>query len=269
MREDPVGDRVNVREAWSTPLDAPLYPRYPVPFRDVEFLSLQYRTDPDAIRRLVPPPLEPNGDTVLVHVARMGDVPGLGANMHECNVMVGVTLATPNGQVSGAYSPYFYLDSDRGIAIGREVQGQPKRFASVDLAVRGDLVVGTVSANGIEILTGTLPYKIQPADFGAIRQRVDMVTNINTKIVPNMDGTFALKQLVARDLANVRVLECWTGPGTVELRPNAVAPIYRLPVLEPLEGYHWRAEFELVGGRILFDYLTADEEIANRADWGR
>ena len=42
--------------------------------------------------------------------------------------------------------------------------------------------------------------------------------------------------------------ECWIGPCTVELRPNAQAPVWRLPVLEPLEGFFWRANFTLVAG---------------------
>lgn len=252
-------DRPDPRGAWSTPLDAPLYPRYPIPFRDIELLTLQYRTEPDAIRRLVPEPLKPTGDSVLLHIARMGDVPGLGAGIHECNVMVGVSLETAQGPVTGAYSPWFFLDNDRAIAQGREVQGQPKRAAVVALETRGDLVVGTVIANGIEVLTGTLPYKQRAASLDELRSRVDMVTNINLKIIPNMDGTIALRQLVARDLENMRVLECWSGPGTVELRPNAAAPIYRLPVLEFLDGYHWRAEFDLVGGRVLYDYLAQDK----------
>ena len=75
MNERSVAHLRTVAEAWATPLDAPIYPRYPIPFRDVEFLTLQYRTDPHAIRRLLPEPLVPTGDTVLLHVARMGDVP--------------------------------------------------------------------------------------------------------------------------------------------------------------------------------------------------
>jgi acetoacetate decarboxylase len=252
-------DRLDPRGAWSTPLDAPLYPRYPIPFRDIELLTLQYRTDPDAIRRLVPAPLEPTGDTVLLHVARMGDVPGIGAGIHECNVMVGVRLETAEGVVTGCYSPWFFLDSDRAIAQGREVQGQPKRAAVVDLETRGDLVVGTVTANRIDVLTGTLPYKPRAASLDELRSRVDMVTNINLKVIANMDGTIAVRQLVARTLENIRILECWAGPGTVEIRPNAAVPMYRLPVLEFLDGYHWRAEFDLVGGRVVYDYLAQDE----------
>jgi len=249
--------RVDPLAAWATPLDAPMYPRFPVPFRDLELLTLQYRTDPEAIRRLVPEPLVPTGDTVLLHVARFGDVPGIGANVHECNVMVGVRLDTPAGPIVGAYSPYFFLDNDRAVAIGREVQGQAKRMATITLETRGDLVVGTVTANGIDVLTGTLPYKIREAPFEALRSRVDMVTNINLKIVPGIDGTVIARQLVARELADVQIKECWTGPGTVELRPNAAAPLYRLPVLDFLEGYHWRADFALVEGRVIHDYLAA------------
>jgi acetoacetate decarboxylase len=42
----------------------------------------------------------------------------------------------------------------------------------------------------------------------------------------------------------------------VELRPNAQAPLHRLPVREMLDGYHWRAEFTLVAGLVIHDYLA-------------
>jgi len=56
----------------------------------------------------------------------------------------------------------------------------------------------------------------------------------------------------------VRVHECWSGPCTVELRPNAQAPVWRLPVIEPLDGFFWRADFTLVAGRVLHDYLAEE-----------
>jgi len=45
------------------------------------------------------------------------------------------------------------------------------------------------------------------------------------------------------------------GAATVELRANAQLPIFRLPVLEPLQGFFWRADFTLVPGEIIHDYL--------------
>ncbi len=215
-------ERLDARGAWSTPLDAPLYPRYPIPFRDIELLTLEYRTDSAAIRRLVPEPLEPTGDSVLLHVARMGDVPGFGAWIHECNVMVGVRLYTAQGVVTGCYSPWFFLDSDRAIAQDREVQGQPKRAAVVDLETRGDLVVGTAIANGIEVLTVTHPYKQRPGSFDELRSRVDMVTNINLKLIPNMDGTVAIRQLVARNLETSALSSA--GPARARSRSGRTRP---------------------------------------------
>ena len=247
-------------DVWSTPVGAPTYPRYPIAFRDCSVLSLQYRTDPEAIRTLLPAPLEATGDTVLINVGRWGDVPGLGSDMLECNVMIGARLRTRDASIAGAFSPFFFLDNDRAIALGREVQGQPKRLAIISLEDRDDLHVGTVAMNGIEILTGTMAYKSAPAPPEAVRQRVDMRTNINFKVIPHIDRRMAVSQLVARDLEDIDVSECWTGPCTVDIRPHAGSPLHLLPVVEYLEGYYWRASFSLTGGVVLHDYLAEDLE---------
>ena len=262
--EGPRSSSFDPVSVWSTPADAPTYQRFPITFSDCCVLSLQYRTDAEAIGALLPAPLESAGDTVLVQVARWGDVPGLGRDLHECNVMVGVRLSAPDRDVSGSYSPYFYLDNDRAIALGREVQGQPKRLARITLEDRGDLHVGVVEANGIDIVTATLPYKWRRAQISEVRARVDVGTNINLKVIPHIDGHTAVRQLVARDIVDLEVTECWAGPCTVELRPNAVAPVYRLPVREQLEGFYWRGSFALGGGRVLHDYPANQDAASSR-----
>jgi len=47
------------------------------------------------------------------------------------------------------------------------------------------------------------------------------------------------------------VHEVWLGPGTVEVRPNAQAPIHLLPVLDVVAATYWRADFSLVDGVVL------------------
>jgi acetoacetate decarboxylase len=239
--------------AWSTPIDAPLNGPPPGRFRDGEVLTVQYRSDPEAIRRLLPEPLLAINDTVMVQIARWGDVPGLGRDTYEANVMVAAVL-DGDPPTSGSYSPYFWVSSDRAMAGGREFHGQPKRLGDVRLEHRGDLVVGTVANNGIDVFTGTLPYKAAPSSFEELNARVGIVTNINLKIVHEIDGRTALRQLTARDLTDVVVHGCWTGPSTSEVRPNATSPLYRLPVLGFLEGFYWTTEFTLVGGRVIHRY---------------
>ena len=241
------------RPGFSTPWDAPQVPPFPFTFRNAEILTLTYRTRPEAIESLLPPPLERVGDIVLIHIYRMNDPDWLGPYC-EANVMVGARL--PASGEAGAYSPYLFLSSDAGVAHGREVHGQPKKLGEPRLETRGDLVVGSIARNGIDVVTGTMAYKQRRAALGTLSERIDFGLNINLKAVDHIDGRPAIRQLTARRLGDVRVHECWSGPCTTELRANAQAPVYRLPVMEMLEGFHWRADFTLVEGRIIHDYLA-------------
>ena len=242
-----------VAGGFSTPWDAPTIPRFPFRFRNAEILTLYWRTDPEAIRFLLPPPLEATGDVACVHIYRMNDTDWVGA-YGEANVMVGARL----GARSGAYSPYLVLSSDGGVSQGREVHGQPKKFGTPRMEFRGDLMVGVVERNGIDVVTGTLPYKQVAVGADALAPHFDFATNLNLKAVDHIDGTAAIRQVTSRRLTDVTVHEAWTGPCTVELRPNAQVPVFRLPVLEPLDGFYWRADFTLVAGEVIHDYLEGE-----------
>lgn len=235
---------------FSTPWDAPMVPPFPFRFRNAEILTVYWRTDPAALAYLLPPPLRPEGDVVCCHIYKMNDTDWLGPYT-EANVMFGAAM----GDRKGAYSPYLVLSSDIGVAHGRETHGQPKKLGKPQLEARGDLFVATVERNGIDVLTATLPYKQRPRDPARLKPYFDFATNLNLKTVDHIDGTPAIRQLTSRRLSDVVVHECWEGPCTVELRANAQLPIFRLPVLEPLQGFYWRADFTLVPGEIIHDYL--------------
>lgn len=245
-------------DAQSFPLDNPLTGAAtiltPARFKDCEVLVAQYRTNPAAIAALIPEPLKPLSDVVMVQFGRWGDVPGMGANTQEVNVMVQVEFAGKNGKITGAYSPYFYVDSDRAMAGGREFHGQPKRFGNVKIDTREDLIVGTLSRNGISVITSTFPYKIKRSNISKVSSRVNFIKNINLKLIPQIDSTRGIRQLTARDFHDVEVTECWTGPVTSRIEENVQAPIYRLPVVQHLEGYYWKGSFSLVGGVVLHEY---------------
>ena len=238
--------------SWSTPWDAPLVPEFPFTFRNVEVMTLAYRTRLDAVRALLPPPLEPTNDWVLIHIYNMNDVEWLGS-YQECNVMIGARLGE---KASRGYSPYIFLNSYVGLAHGREVHGQPKKFGDPRLETRKDLLVGTLNRNGIDVITGTMAYKQQRGTLDELKKTTyDFSVNLNYKVIPHIDGRPAIRQLTSRKLADVKVQECWAGPCTVELRANAQAPVYKLPVLETGTGYHWYADFTLVKGEVLHDYM--------------
>lgn len=241
-----------VLEIFETPFDNPLVPRLPVEFRNCEILTAFYRTDMEAAHKLVPPPLEVIGDLVIVHVYHANDTDWFG-NYYESAVHIPVRL--PSAGIEGAYSPYLFLSNDGAVAAGREIYGQPKKSGQPRLELRDDLFVGTVSRNGIDVITTTMAYKHNRVDPNELTQLANFRTNINLKIVPGADGNPAICQLTAREFADVRIHECWMDDITVELRPNAQAPVYRLPVREVVRGFYWRADFKLVFGRVIYDYL--------------
>lgn len=238
---------------FSTPWDAPTVPPFPFSFRNMQVMTASYRTSIDAVRRLLPPPLEPTTDLVVVNIYKMNDTDWLGPYA-EANVMIGATL--PGSGISGGYSPYLFLSSEVGVVHGREVHGQPKKLGQPSLEFRGDLIVGTVARNGIDVVTATMAYKQERGALDTLLQEFDFRTNINLKALDHIDGTPAIRQITARRLGEMTLHECWRGPCTIELRPNAQAPVYRLPVIDMLDAYYWTGDFTLVPGQVIHDYLA-------------
>ncbi len=242
-------------DPFSTPLGAQLVPRLPIRFRDTEILTVVYRTRPDAVASFLPSPLEAASDRVLLHLYAMHDPDRFGPH-HEFAVQLDARLADTG--VHGAFSPLLLLDTDGGLATGREIYGQPKKLGTPSLDVHGDLLVGVARRNGIDVATLTMPYKPGRGEIGDLLAEVPFATNMNYKIVPDVTGEPAIRQLTARTLEDVVVHECYVGAATVELRPNAQFPLHRLPVEEVERGFHWRTDFTLPFGRVIHDYLAPD-----------
>lgn len=246
-----IGKNEICRSDFSTPIAAPFIPPFPFSYRNAEILTVAYRTRIDSILALVPETLEVTSDVVVVHIYRMHDVDWLGP-YGEANIMIGAKLSD---EYSGGYSPWLFLSSASGVSQGREVHGQPKKDGEISLKPQGDLLVGRVRRNGIDVVTATLAYKQRRCTVDTLTRYFDFGLNLNLKVINHIDGRPAIRQITARRLTDVKVHECWDGPCTVELRPNAQAPVHRLPVIEMLEGIYWRADFTLVEGQILVDYL--------------
>lgn len=252
MQQDAAG--YDPRDLWSIPFNAPLSPPYPIVYGDIRILTAVYRTDPAAVRRHLPVQLEPVSDLVMVQFYDMPDVQHLG-HVHECNIMIGARVVD-QPDIVGGFSTGLYISSDGGLAQGREVHGQPKKLAMTKLKTKGDLTVASLHRNGIRVMRATTPYKQTKSSVDEITAHMDFRNNLNAKVIRNIDGSLAVAQITSRILKNVNVTECYTGPLTMELAPNAQAPVYQLPVLEPVQAFEWHATFELQPGTVVVDLLA-------------
>ncbi|ODV13327.1 MAG: acetoacetate decarboxylase [Rubrivivax sp. SCN 70-15] len=238
------------RQAWAMPLTSPSYPRGPYRFVDREFLVVSYRTDPAAIAALVPEPLQTAGDVVRFEFIRMPDSTGFGSYT-ESGQVIPVTL---DGR-SGVYVHSMYLDDDAPIAGGREIWGFPKKLGSPVLRVEKDSLIGTLDYGGVRIATGTMGYKHRDADRAAVLKSLAQ-PNWLIKIMPDVDCSPRVCELVEYRLEDLTLKGAWTGPAALQLFEHALAPVAALPVLQVTGGLHLNTDLTLGLGRVVHDYLA-------------
>ena len=244
MREAEIRER-----AFAMPLTSPAYPPGPYRFVHREFLNITYRTDPERLRAVVPAPLEVDGSIVKYEFIRMPDSTGFG-DYTETGQVIPVSF---RGR-KGGYSHCMFLDDEGPLAGGRELWGFPKKLAKPQLHVETDTLVGTLDYGSIRVATGTMGYKFRAADLAAVRASLE-APNYLLKIIPHVDGSPRICELVEYYLTDVEVKGAWVGPGGLELRSHALAPLAELPVLEVVSATHIVADLTLGLGKVVHDYL--------------
>lgn len=244
----------------SMPAASPSYPRGPYRFVDREYFIITYASDPEAIRAALPEPLDPDGSgTVLYEFIRMPDSSGFG-DYTESGIVI---PASYRGQRVN-FTAQMYLDCEPPIAGGREIWGFPKKHAYPKLAVAHDTLTGTLDYAGQRVATGTMGYKHEnlvcdiddPTSCDPSHLEAKMAqTQVNLKLIPDVDGSLAIAELVAYELTDIAIKGAWSGPARLHLIPHVNAPVADLPVRRVLGGIHFVADLTLPYGRVLHDYL--------------
>ena len=140
MREQDVLDG-----AFAMPRVSPSYPLGPYRFVDREYLSIAYRTDAQALRRLVPEPLVPLDDEARFQFIRMPDSTGFGEYALAAQV---IPVRLPHG-VAGTDIHAMHVNSHTANSGGREVWGFPQKLARPSLAVVRDTLLGTLDVGPV------------------------------------------------------------------------------------------------------------------------
>jgi acetoacetate decarboxylase len=238
------------RTAFAMPLTSPAFPPGPYRFVDREFLIVTYRTDPDALRAVVPEPLQIGEPIVKYEFIRMPDSTGFG-DYTESGQVIPVTF---EGQ-AGGYVHSMYLNDEAPIAGGRELWGFPKKLAAPSISVETDTLLGKLDYGSVRVATATMGYKHRALDSAAVRAGL-LAPNYLLKIIPHVDGSARICELVRYYLEDVTVKGAWTGPAALELSHHALAPVARLPVLEVISGTHILTDMTLGLGTVIHDYLA-------------
>jgi acetoacetate decarboxylase len=236
--------------AFAMPFTSPAFVRGSYRFMQREFLIITYRTDIDALRAVVPEPLEVVQPLVKFEFIRMPDATGFGSYT-ESGQVIPVRLQG----VDGSYAHAMYLNDHPPIAGGRELWGFPKKLALPKLQTNIDTLVGTLDYGVVRIATATMGFKHRQADASEVLASL-AAPNFLLKIIPHVDGTPRICELVRYHTTQVTLHGAWSGPCSLELHPHALAPVSELPVLEVMSSLHFVADLTLELGEVVHDYLA-------------
>jgi acetoacetate decarboxylase len=237
--------------AFAMPLTSPAYPPGPYRFVNREFMIINYRTELDRLRAVVPEPLEVDEPLVRYEFIRMPDSTGFG-DYTESGQVIPVRF---RGR-KGGYTHCMFLNDESPIAGGRELWGFPKKLASPSLRIETDMLVGTLDYGPVRIATATMGYKHRSADFEAVMASL-AAPNFLLKIIPHVDGSPRICELVEYYLEAVTLRGAWTGPAALSLTPHALAPVAELPVLEVVSAVHLVCDLTLGLGKVVHDYIQS------------
>jgi acetoacetate decarboxylase len=238
-----------LKNSFSMPLTSPAYPEGPYRFFNREYFIISYETDMEALHAVVPEPLKILEPIVKYEFMRMPDSTGFGSYTES-----GQAIPVEFEGEHGLYVHAMYLDVLSPIVAGRELWGFPKKLATVSLQVESDALIGKLNYDGIEVAVGSMGYKHKPLDYETCRKNM-MMPGFLLKIIPHVDGTVRICELVRYQLQDVTIKSAWSGPAALQFFSHALAPVTNLPIKKVLSASHILTDLTLPYGTVVKDYL--------------
>ena len=203
----------------------------------------------------MPEPLEVVGDTVNYEFIRMPDSTGFG-DYTETGQVIPVRFKDKDGTVQeGGYVHAMYLDDNSPIAGGREIWGFPKKLATPKVCHENETLVCTLHYGSVLCVTATMGYKHREIDHAPLLKTLAK-PSFMIKIIPHVDCTPRICELVRYYLEDVTVKGAWSGPAALQFFDHALCDVNRLPVREVVSASHFVTDLTLGLGEVVFDYLA-------------
>ncbi len=207
-------------------------------------LEVVYRTDPDALAAILPPPLSPP-PVPRVHV-RCTDIHlEFGEYVHKEKVGYFAVDAELDGEL-GEYPLLIPIDLESAISISRERFGEPKKLADIEMGRDGDHVYARITRNNVTFIeiVGDVAEELPVPEPYPARQWW-------FKFLPSVTGSgFDGDPLLVR-VDQVRSPQSMERvEGKLELRDLATDPVVDLPILET-ESIVWTVRTATIDPKIV------------------
>ncbi len=183
-------------------------------------VTVVWETDPEVIRAVLPPPLEPSEPLARIRFATVdmgAGIPVFGAGWFG--------VRARHGRVEGEYPLFMPMTTEQATIGGRETYGEPKKIGSVSIDVDGDAVHAQFARMGFPLaeVRGTLGAAIDIPP----RDKVDFYF----KCSPSPDGKgFDTEPALVHVRRHEEARAGRAIDGTLRLLESPVDPIADIPV---------------------------------------
>ena len=192
-------------------------------FLEATSLAVSFLTDPEVVRELLPPPLEPAAEPrASVSVYTIG-----GSNCVGGFNGASINLACTYQGEEGLYCLTMPMSTDTAILFGRELYAEPKKLADCQLDIGERFIRGSVTRHGITYiqLDGVFDEPMQPSD------RAGVSHHYYFKYLPAADGRgLASDPQLVRVTHRGRTHKLARGTATITFRESRHDPVIDLPV---------------------------------------
>jgi acetoacetate decarboxylase len=243
-------------DAFSMPVVSPMLERPPFRYADTQVTAIVFKTDPEVLAKLVPPPLEPNPDQLMLFYIGHFLLADYGLAYNEAGLGVPVIY---NGK-PGYYAIVLYLDQPNPIVGGREIYGWPKKEAEKILYQEEDgKVTAEVTRYGFSIIKATFettetldPVPERPKDPWYL---LKLIPSLEEGAPPDVLKLYVT--VMDPDVAT----EMNLGTATLEFSESPYdAFLSEIPVGEIVYGETIVHDFTLGYGELVRDYLAEEQQ---------
>lgn len=231
---------------YSMPVDAPLYGKLPIYYKDTEAIIINYETDADAALDVLPEGLEISTPATAAVMFVRYNFSTIGP---YTEVILGINCLWKGSPK--LYIPYIVVDSDAPLAGGREVWGYPKKLAYIEITREADMLMGIMERpKGNRIVTAILKPEVR------VKGAEVPLEALSLRVLPGSEkgAEPTVMELVEAE-CNVLNPDLWTGIGSVQFHSNSVFdPWHKLEVKKVLESQYINYDYVLDLCKVLKRY---------------
>lgn len=192
-------------------------------------LTVLFETTPEAVRALLPPPLEPTPEPLAS--AWLADI----SNSNCVGPFQGAALyvRARYQDIVGNYCITMPMSTPEAVTFGRELYGEPKKLASIIFESQDDYIWGSAERHGVRFLS-LRGRMTATAELGRVQ-----TSSFHFKFTPRADGSgFDCPPKLVHVTGDSNVKLARIGQGELVFRESPHDPVADIPVSQVIEAFY-------------------------------